>query len=195
MQNLHNMLGINQHLSTAYHPESQGQVESNNKWLKTYLHIFSAYQQDDWVDFLHMAEFAYNNHHHLSIGMTLFYANYGYHPVYTDCTRPDQMLETPVRIQHIYEVQACCQLVLEKAQQVYKQYADCHHQDLSFTVGDCVWLESYNLSTDALSKKLAAKRLGPYTVEKLVGPSSYQLNIPVRWKIHNVFHAGLLLQT
>jgi hypothetical protein len=37
--------------------------------------------------------------------------------------------------------------------------------------------------------------LGPYTVEKLVGPASYQLNLPVRWKIHNVFHAGLLSQT
>jgi transposase InsO family protein len=94
MQNLYHTLGIDQCLSTAHHPESQGQVESNNKWLKTYLHIFSAYQQDDWIDFLHMAEFTYNNHHHLSIGMTLFYTNYRYHPVYTDCAGPDQMLET-----------------------------------------------------------------------------------------------------
>jgi len=43
MQNLYKSLSINQRLSTAYHPESQGQVESNNKWLETYLHMFSAY--------------------------------------------------------------------------------------------------------------------------------------------------------
>ena len=58
-----------------------------------------------------------------------------------------------------------------------------------------MWLESYSLSTDAPSKKLAAKRLGPYTVLELVGPASYRLDIPVSWKIHNVFHVGLLSQT
>jgi hypothetical protein len=64
MWNLLKALGIDQRLSTAYHPESQQQVESNNKWLETYLHIFSAYWQDDWADFIHTAEFAYNNHFH-----------------------------------------------------------------------------------------------------------------------------------
>jgi hypothetical protein len=99
-------LGINQRFSTAYHPESQGQVESNNKWLETYLQMFSAYCQDDWADFLHMAEFAYNNHHHPSIGMTPFYANYGYHPVYTNHALPDQALELPLHLQHVHKVQA-----------------------------------------------------------------------------------------
>ena len=75
----------------AYHLESQGQVESNNKWLEMYLQIFSQYQQDDWSEFLHTAEFAYNNHHHPSIDMTPFYTNYGYHPVYTDHTTNDQV--------------------------------------------------------------------------------------------------------
>jgi hypothetical protein len=58
-----------------------------------------------------------------------------------------------------------------------------------------VWLESYNLSTDALSKKLAARHLGPYTIMGLVGPSSYCLDIPKTWRIHDVFHTGLLSQT
>jgi hypothetical protein len=89
------VLGVDQRFSTAYHPESQGQVESNNKWLETYLRIFSAYRQDDWADFLHTAEFAYNNHHHPSIEMTPFYANYGYHPVYTNRASPDQSWNFP----------------------------------------------------------------------------------------------------
>jgi hypothetical protein len=142
-----------------------------------------------------MAEFMYNNHFHPSIQTTPFYANYGYHPVYTDRASPEQILETPLRIQHIYEVQAWCQLALEKAQGVYKRYADQHQQDLSFVVGDCVWLEAYNLSTDAPSKKLAAKCLGPYTIMELVGPSSYHLDIPIGWRLHNVFHGGLLSRT
>ena len=195
IQNLYKDLGINQRFSTAYHPESQGQVESNNKWLETYLRIFLAYWQDDWSDYLHTAEFTYNNHHHPSISMTPFYANYGYHPVYTDWASPDQVCTLPDQLHQIHEVQACCQLAIEKAQKAYKRYADQGQQDLSFAIGDKVWLESYNLSTDAPSKKLAAKRLGPYTILELVGPASYRLDIPVSWKVHNIFHVGLLSQT
>jgi len=95
MRNLYKNLGIEQRLSTAYHPESQGQVKSNNKWLETYLRIFMTYRQDDWADFLHTAEFAYNNHFHPSIGMTPFYANYGYNPVYTNRTTNKQSLGFP----------------------------------------------------------------------------------------------------
>jgi transposase InsO family protein len=95
MRELYWNLGIDQRLSTAYHPDMQGQVESNNKWLKTYLHMFSTYQQDDWAAFIHTAEFVYNNHFHPLIGMLPFYANYGYHPVYTDHASPDQVLELP----------------------------------------------------------------------------------------------------
>ena len=195
MRNLYKGLGIDQRFSTAYHPESQGQVESNNKWLETYLRIFSAYRQDDWAEFLHTAEFAYNNHYHPTIGTTPFYANFGYHPVYTNRASPDQILDLPMRLQHIHEVQARCQLAIEKAQQVYKRYADRKRQDVSFAPGDRVWLESYNLSTDAPSKKLPAKRLGPYTILESVGPSSYRLDIPATWRVHNVFHAGLLSRT
>ena len=43
MRNLHKNLGIDQWFSTTYHPETQGQVESNNKWLETYLCMYSAY--------------------------------------------------------------------------------------------------------------------------------------------------------
>ena len=195
MRNLYKDLGIDQRFSTAYHPESQGQVESNNKWLETYLRIFSAYRQDDWADFLHTAEFAYNNHYHPSIDTTPFYANYGYHPVYTDRISPDQVRSLPDRLHAIHEVQARCQLALEKAQRIYKRYADRGRKDLSFAIGDKVWLESYNLSTDAPSKKLAAKRLGPYTVLEHIGPASYRLDIPNSWKVHNVFHGGLLSRT
>ena len=194
MCNLHKSLGINQQFSTAYHPESQGQVESNNKWLEMYFWIFSAYQQDNWATFLHTAEFVYN-HHHPSIGMTPFYANYGYHPVYTDCTTPEHVQTLLERPQHIHEVHACCQLAMDKAQGVYKRYADWHCQDLEFAVGACIWLESYNLSTDVPSKKLTAKWLGPYMVQEKIGNSSYCIDILVTGQVHNIFHASLLSWT
>jgi hypothetical protein len=57
--------------------------------------------------------------------MTLFYANYQYHPVYTDCAGLDQVLTLPLQLQKIHEVHAHCQLAIEKAQAMYKHYADC----------------------------------------------------------------------
>ena len=115
--------------------------------------------------------------------------------MYTDRAGPEQVQGLPERLQHIHEVHACCQLALEKAQGVYKQYANHRRQDLEFAIGDQVWLEWYNLSTDAPSKKLAAKRLGPYTVLEKVSSTSYRIDIPIAWRVHNVFHASLLSRT
>ena len=72
------------------HPQTQGQVENNNKWMEMYLHMFCLHRQDDWADLLPMAEFAYNNHHHPSIDTTPFFANYGYHLTLTNVTSAGQ---------------------------------------------------------------------------------------------------------
>jgi len=67
------------------------------------------------------------------------------------------------------------------------------HMDLEFAIGNHVWLELFNLSTDAPSKKLTTKRLGPYEILKCIGPTAYRLSIPATWQVHNIFHASLLL--
>jgi transposase InsO family protein len=56
-KSLYKGLGIEPRFSTAYHPQTQGQVENNNKWMETYLRMFCSHRQDDWVDLLLMAEF------------------------------------------------------------------------------------------------------------------------------------------
>ena len=55
-----------------------------------------------------------------------------------------------------------------------------------------VWLEAKNLKIPTKSKKLLPKREGPFLVEKTLGPLTYRLKLPERWKIHPVFHACLL---
>ena len=61
-----------------------------------------------------------------------------------------------------------------------------------FKEGDEVWLESKNLSTPYVSKKMAPKREGPFKIKEVLSPFTYRLDLPDRWKIHNVFHASLL---
>jgi hypothetical protein len=124
-----------------------------------------------------------------------FYANYGYHPVYTDQASPDQVLELPKHLHQIHETQARCQILLETAQKKYKKYANHCQDNTEFEVGDKVWLESKNRSMDAPSKKLSAKRLGLYEILDQISPTVYKLDILLTWRVHNIFHASLISKT
>ena len=64
-------------LSTPYHPETDGQTETVNAILEQYLQAYINYLQDDWEAWLHLAEFATNNHASETTGMSPFFANYG----------------------------------------------------------------------------------------------------------------------
>jgi len=74
------LLGIKANLSTAYHPETDGQTERVNQILEQYLHVYINYQQDNWVNLLPLAEFAYNNTSHSATMVTPFFANEGFYP-------------------------------------------------------------------------------------------------------------------
>jgi len=80
MRELNGMLGIESKLSTAFHPQTDGQTEKVNQELEQYLRMFIDHRQEQWPEWLGIAEFAYNNKAHLSTRMTLFKANYGQNP-------------------------------------------------------------------------------------------------------------------
>jgi hypothetical protein len=73
-------LSIDHRLSTSFHPQTDGQTERQNQTMEQYLRAFATYEQDNWVDLLPLAEFAYNNSVHATTRLTPFFANYGYHP-------------------------------------------------------------------------------------------------------------------
>ena len=67
------LLHISVKLSSGYHPETNGQSKRTNQTLEQYLHCFINYKQDDWVDYMHLAKFAYNNSTHSSTGYSPFF--------------------------------------------------------------------------------------------------------------------------
>jgi hypothetical protein len=193
MKGIYKDLGIEPRFLTAYHPQTQGQVENNNKWMETYLRMFCSHRQDDWADLLLMAEFAYNNHHHPSIDTTPFFANYGYHPTLTNVPSAAQSGEPDKRIQRIYNTQTECKHAIECSQDVSKQaYDKWKGANPGFRVGSSVWLEATNLSTDKPSPKLASKRHGPFKITEKLSDLMYRLSLPAKWKIHDVFHVNVL---
>jgi len=80
MKELYRLLGIEATLSTAYHPQTDGQTKHINQELEQYLHIFIGEWQDDWYTLLPLAEFAYNNHVHSSTQQMPFLLDTGWHP-------------------------------------------------------------------------------------------------------------------
>jgi hypothetical protein len=73
------LLDIKMDYSTAYHPETDGQMERTNQTLEQYLRIYGTYNQDDWAEQLPTAEFADNNAENVSTSTSPFFANKGYH--------------------------------------------------------------------------------------------------------------------
>ncbi len=193
MKILYKGLGIKPHFSTAYHLQTQGQVENNNKWMETYLRMFCSHRQDNWADLLPMAEFAYNNHHHPSIDTIPFFVNFGYHPTLTNIPTAGQAATPDERIQRIHDVQSECKCAIERSQEISKHaYDRWKRNNPGFKVGHLVWLEVTNLSMDEPSPKLASKHHGPFRILEKLSDLTYHLELPLQWKIHDVFHVNVL---
>ena len=80
IKELNNLLEIQTKLSTAYHPQTDGQTERINQELEQYLRVFIDHRQEQWLDWLGTAEFAYNNKIHTAIKTSPFKANYSQDP-------------------------------------------------------------------------------------------------------------------
>ncbi|MBW0476828.1 hypothetical protein O181_016543 [Austropuccinia psidii MF-1] len=78
--NLCQKLKISRDLSTAFHPETDGQTERVNQILEQYLWMYVSYHQDDWHTWLPLAEFAYNNAEHSSTKQSPFFTICGRNP-------------------------------------------------------------------------------------------------------------------
>ncbi|CCO36088.1 hypothetical protein RSOLAG1IB_11825 [Rhizoctonia solani AG-1 IB] len=85
---LYQRLGIDPHFLSAYHPQSNGQTEQLNPTLEHFLRAYASVNQNDWVKWLPMAQFAYNNAVHSATGKSPFKALYGWEPTLTPSSVP-----------------------------------------------------------------------------------------------------------
>lgn len=116
-------------MSTAYHPETDGQSERVNGVINQYLRVYCTYLQDDWVDLLATAEFSYNNSWQASIKTTPFIANFGRNPSF-DSGEAKSFTDVPSELaDRLYEVREFISKNLEKAREDQKRFADRHREE------------------------------------------------------------------
>ncbi|GLB43833.1 putative retrotransposable element tf2 155 kda protein type 1-like [Lyophyllum shimeji] len=190
---LYRLLGIKLSTSTAYHPQSDGQTERVNQELEQYLRVFCNERQDDWDDLLPEAEFQYNNHVHSATKFTPFMLDTGRNPRMG--FEPRLLNSNNEMANEFFErmklAQEEAKAALAKAKDDMARYYDQRRIPApEYKPGDRVYLDASDIQTTRPSKKLSHRYLGPYTIERQVGPLAYKLRLPRSMsRLHPVFNA------
>jgi hypothetical protein len=197
-QQLHEALGTHLKFSSAYHPQTDGQTERTNQILEDMLRASAFQDMIGWDKRLPYVEFSYNNNNQASLKMSPFEALYGRNcrtPLHWDqpgerqVFGPDILLEAEENIRMVREN-------LKAAQSRQRSYADTRRRELSFEVGDYVYLKVSPIRGTkrfGVKGKLAPRYIGQYQIQARHGEEAYQLSLPENLStVHDVFHVSPL---
>jgi len=191
-------LGSQLRLSSAYHPQIDGQSERTIQSLEDLLRVCVLEQGGTWDSHLPLIEFTYTNSYHSSIGMTPFEALYG-----RKCKTPlcgyesgESVVLGPEIVQQTTEKVKLIREKMKALQSRQKSYHDKRRKDLEFQEGDHVFLRVTpvtGVGRALKSKKLTPRFIGPYQISERDGTAAYRVGLPPHLSnLHDVFHVSQL---
>lgn len=190
--------GVSLKMSTAYHPQRDGQTEVVNRCLETYLRCMCHEQPHLWSKWLALAEFWYNTNYHTSTQMSPYEVVYGQAPpVHLPYLPGESKVAVVARsLQERENMLLLLRFHLMRAQHRMKQLADTHRTERELEIGDFVFVKlqpyrQYSVVTRS-NQKLAPKYYGPYKIIDRCGAVAYKLELPPGSQIHPVFHISQL---
>ena len=187
-------LGVKHHMSTAFHPQSDGQTERANCVLEDMLRTYVAPSQNDWDLKLACCEFAVNNAWNAATGSTPFFLKFGEHP--RSPVDMDVSSDVPAVTEHADKIGDALRAAKERpkvAQDRMKAAADGKRREESFQVGDMVLLKTTHINlARSGTKRLYPLFIGPFKVVEKVNEVAYRLDLPMELKkVHPTFHVSL----
>ena len=197
-EGLQKALGTKLRLSSAYHPQTDGQTERTIQSLEDLLRACVLEKGGAWDSYLPLIEFTYNNSYHSSIGMAPFEALYGrrcrtplcwYESGESSVIGPEIVQQTTEKIKLIQEK-------MRASQSRQKSYHDKRRKNLEFSAGDHVFMRvtpMTGIGRALKSKKLTPRFIGPFQITERVGEVAYRIALPPRLaNLHDVFHVSQL---
>jgi len=189
-QELLKLLQIESAMSTAYHPQTDGATERVNQEVEAYLAIYCAQFPEDWPKALPALEFTHNSRRHADNKRTPFEMIMGLQPLaiptsHEQTNYPSVSERFRLMAQYREEALAAHELARNRiSQRIKANYTP-------FAIGQQVWLDTRNLRMK-ISSKMKPRREGPFRIKRAIGKVNYELELPIQWKVHPVFHATLL---
>jgi hypothetical protein len=193
-------------MSTAFHPQTDGQAEKANSIVERYLRAYAGERQNEWDQLLALAEFAYNATRQKSIEMSPFEADLSYIPrmpldalasIGKGRSRREGLRSRSVDMPADGRTFAA-EMVntlhrlrqnLQHAQEQQVEEANKHRQPHTFQQGDKVLLSAKNLpityatDVDNHRKALHQKYIGEFELGRQRGENAFEVLLPENWKI------------
>nr|GEY14278.1 putative reverse transcriptase domain, ribonuclease H-like domain, aspartic peptidase domain protein [Tanacetum cinerariifolium] len=197
-RSLQNALGTRLDMSTAYHPETDGQSERTIQTLKDMLRACSIDFGKGWVNHLPLVEFSYNNSYHATIKAAPFEARYG-----RKCRSPvcwtevgEAQILGPELIQETTEKIVQIKQRMQAARDRQKSYADLKRKPKEFQVGDKVMLKVSpwkGVVRFGKRGKLNPRYVGPFKVLERIRDVAYKIDLLEELsRVHNTFYVSNL---
>ncbi|GJY01349.1 putative reverse transcriptase domain-containing protein [Tanacetum coccineum] len=192
-RSLQKALGTNLDMSTAYRPQTDGQIKRTIQTLEDMLHACVIDFGSSWDRHFPLVEFLYNNSYHASIKAAPYEAFYG-----QKCRSPvcwsevgDSQLTGPELIRDTTEKSVQIKNRLLTAHIRQKSYVDRRAKLLEFEVGDMVLLKVSPWKDDVCfgkRGKLSPRYIGPFKILARVGPVSYTLDSDGKIQLDDKLH-------
>ncbi|CAA7058262.1 unnamed protein product [Microthlaspi erraticum] len=193
-RSLWKMLNTSLDMSSAYHPQTDGQTEVTNRSLGNLLRCLVGDNVKSWDAKLCQAEFVYNHATNRSLGLSPFRVVYGLIPrsPLDLSTLPDKTRFHGQAIDFVegtQRVHSEAKANLEVSWAKYKTAADLKRRDVVFQPGDLVWVQITKVRVPAHEyNKLRAKKIGPLKVLERINNNAYRLQLPPHLKTSDVFN-------
>lgn len=182
---------VKRSLSTAYHPQTDGNTERCHRTIEQLLRCMMMENKEDWMTWLPFAELAYNTTKHSTTDFSPFQLVYGENPdlpQYMFVRDNDEYIDRP------WDYKAKLELAMKNillAQEQQRLYANKDRKDVEFEVGDRVLLSTKFLPLKE-PKPFKDRFVGPFKILEKYGPRTYKLKLPPTWRIHPVIDIVLL---
>ena len=195
IKELNNLLGIQTKLSMAYHPQTDGQTEKMNQKLEQYLRVFINHRQEQWPDWLGMAEFAYNNKIHTATKTLPFKVNYSQDlRMEFEGRRKGKYEAVGKFMEKIKKIQEEAKAALGKVQEEMKKFTNRRRrEEEEYSLGDLVLLSMKDLKWQMKgrrSEKLTECFVGSYKIKGIILSNTIELELPKSIKIHPVVNVS-----